>query len=198
MLRSVYPAQPVLLSNPRVPTGFGRPLAILSLVCLLAHIPLIASHFTMAPVITTVMAAVSLVCIPCIRRLWTSPTTHDCAVAAALATAMAGSHAILAMSMGAAPPVATVGSPTAHHHQSHAPTTMSMAHADMPPMPPALQALFVCATAIAVLQAVVGVTAIAITVGRHRSKLSRSRASEAVAPRQTGLAVSRPKCLHGS
>lgn len=141
----------------------------LSLVCLLAHIPLIASHFTMAPVISSAMAAVSIMCVPCIRRLWTSPTTHDCAVAAVLATVMAGSHVILAMSMGAAPPAAVVDTHTAHHHHNQGPTTMSMAHAGMQPIPPALQALFLCATAIAVLQASAAATAIAITVRRHRS-----------------------------
>lgn len=85
-----------------------------------------------------------------------------------LAIAMAGSHAILAMSMTSAPPASMVVAQTGHHHQSHALTTMSMAHAGMQPMPPALQALFLCATAIAVAQAVVGITAIAITVRRHR------------------------------
>ncbi len=86
---------PVLLTNPNVEHRFGRPLAVLSLVCSLAHIPLLSTHFTSAPVVTAVMAVLALACIPCARKLWAAPTTQDCVVAAALAAAMVGLHSSL-------------------------------------------------------------------------------------------------------
>lgn len=166
---------PVLLTNPNVEHRFGRPLAVLSLVCSLAHIPLFSTHFTSAPVVAAVMAVLALACIPCARRLWAAPTTHDCVVAAALAAAMVGLHLILALSMSADEYDVPAGLSAHVHHpigsagvQSPDPMAATAIHQHMP-MHPVVAILFYTATALAVLQIVFNVAAVLSTVAAEKT-----------------------------
>lgn len=158
-------AMPILLTNPAVPIRFGRPLALLTLVCLVAHVPLVVSHFSAAPVTSTVMALVSIACVPCARTLWSAPTTQDCATAAALAITMVGLHLFLVVSMaGSVTPSTSVT--TAAHHQR---TGMPMGDTHHMAMSPSAQALFYLATVMAAAQILLNGLVIATTVRRLKS-----------------------------
>jgi hypothetical protein len=168
-------ATPILLTNPAVPVRFGRPLALLTLACLVAHVPLIASHLTTAPVTSIVMALVSMACIPCARTLWLAPTTQDCATAAALAAAMMGLHLFLSISMAGSVTPATNLTTSAHHQRGGA-SAMDPRHTGMPmgdmshmTTTPAVQALFYLATVMAVVQVLLNGLAIATTVRRLKA-----------------------------
>jgi hypothetical protein len=97
---SPVPTRPILLGNPATPAIVGKFSALLALTCLLAHIPILVTHFTSFPMITGAMASVACVCVPCSRRLWRSPTTHDFMAVASVAAVMVILHIVLALSMG--------------------------------------------------------------------------------------------------
>ena len=169
--------EPMLLQNPVVPLRRGRAAALLAITCLLAHIPLIASHFTLAPVTTAIMAVVSLMCIPCARKLWKAPTTQDCIIAALLAAAMVGMHVALtfAMAAGTSPANTDITVPS-HHHAGAAADPVQPAprsnlghHIDMAP---AIEAMYYLATTMAVLQILLNIVAVTSTVRRAKAHTS--------------------------
>ncbi|MBJ7324375.1 MAG: hypothetical protein JHC70_18790 [Rhodococcus sp.] len=170
--------RPILLANPDVPTRFGRVLALLALSCLVAHVPLIASHLTVAPVTAAVMAAVSLACIPCARRLWTVPSTQDCAVAGTLAAVMVGLHMFLALSMTGTNVHAGGLMPTTAHHKAGVGSiesghvNLSLPNVHHMVMSPFAQVMFQVATAAAVLQILL--SGLAIITAIRRVKASRN------------------------
>ena len=168
---------PVLLQNPSVPLRLGRFAAFLALACLLAHIPVIAGHFAPAPIMSAVMGAVSLLCIPCARKMWCAPTTQDSAIAATLAAVMIGLHLFLGMTMAAA--VVAPSSPDLPmpaHHRGHTAATLAPAQSSTPTevhhhmaMSGTIGVIFYLATAMAAAQILLNVVAIAITVRRTRA-----------------------------
>ncbi|KRE26862.1 hypothetical protein ASG82_10095 [Mycobacterium sp. Soil538] len=170
-------AVPVLLRNPAVPVIVGRALAMLAAVCLIAHIPLIASHLTLAPITSVVMALVSLACIPCARRLWSKPATQDCAVAATLAATMVGLHLFLAISMATPHRVPPLPSgPMPGHNHGIDMSMMNAGHAVMPTadmqpmtMTPVLETAFYLATGAATLQVLLSGLTLGITVRRLKA-----------------------------
>jgi hypothetical protein len=171
-------ALPAPLRNPLVPRRFGRAAALLAAACIAAHIPLIASHFTLAPVTTAMMAVVSLMCIPCIHRLWQAPRTQDCIVAALLAAAMVAMHVTLTFTMSAGT-TALDGDTTAHGHQHH--TRVAVVHPEISShqdhpmgMAPAIGAIYYLATLLAALQILLNVVAVALTVRRAKALAAAS------------------------
>lgn len=171
-------AMPILLSNPAVPQRLGRVAGLLALACLIAHIPLIASHFAAAPIIGAAMVAVSMACVPCARRLWIAPTTQDCTIAAVLAATMVGLHLLLTISTTRSntPAPSDMSTPGHHHTDMSAiadrtQTSTPMGEMHQMAMSPAIELIFYLATAMAILQVLLNVAAIATTI--HRVKAVR-------------------------
>jgi hypothetical protein len=165
---------PVMLQNPPVGGGFGRVLGVNAALCVVIHVPLVAGHLRAAPVLGIVMILASLACIPCIRKLWTKPTTHDCSVAGALAAVMIILHSCMAMGMGAGGADAL----SSHNSLARPHNGITLRHNDdglaqvghelLHPVGQGGEVLYFAATALASLQIVCGWLAVQQTVRRLR------------------------------
>lgn len=174
--------RPILLDNPAVSRNLGRPLAVLSLFCLLSHVPLIISHLKVAPMSTVAMGVVALACIPCARKLWTEPHTHECNVAASLAALMVVLHVSVALSMGSSDGKAMAAMPMhAHHHQVAVVASAEAPNGDVLSLPathtmamsPVAELLMNLATGMALLQVLLNGLVVWLTA--HRFRLSQVR-----------------------
>lgn len=188
--RTAAPTRPpVLLSNPAVSHRWGRSAAVLALACLIAHLPLIVSHVTAAPVSTAAMAIVSLACIPCARRLWTAPTAQDCAVAAALASVMVGVHLLLGITMAGPTAPPSPDMPIAMHQHGGVPVTHELLRpgplAQVPhhmAMSGAVEVIFYLASAMALAQIALNVAAVALVVRREKASAPAPLGQDTVSP----------------
>lgn len=172
---------PLLLQNPVVSIHHGRIAATLAIACLLAHIPLIAGHFLLAPISSVVMGLVSLMCIPCARRLWCSPTTQDCTVAALLAATMVGLHLFLWITMDAPSTPSPTDMPIPVHHHGETTAIADPGQNTMPTggmhrmaMSPGMEMIFYVATTMAAAQILLNVVAIVVTIRRAKAAHCRN------------------------
>ncbi len=157
-MTDVVPAKmPVLLANPPIKPAIGKLSAALAAACLVAHVPLLIAHARDFPITTVAMAAVACACLPCTRRLWRSPTTHDAAMAGALAAAMLILHLYLTMTMaGMGADMAAPIPPGMHHDGTEATMSHLAAHSTGRP----LHALLYVASGLASAQVALAVATV--------------------------------------
>ena len=159
--------RPTVPANPVRANAAGKVAALLALVCVAAHIPVLLTHLALFPGTSLLMLALAVACVACARHLWTKPTIRDWSTAGVLAAGMLVLHAMLMFSMTHTETTsgAESASATGHHHGPAARPTETATMLDGP-----VEVLFFAASALALIQvAMATIVVLPVTLRRPRA-----------------------------
>lgn len=108
---------PIIRTETAGGRSVGAMAALLTLGCVVVHIPIVSAHWVAAPILSAAMMGLTLACLSCLRGLWSHAVVADWVILVMLSLAMLSLHAVMMAPESVGPSMLSTGGHGAGHGQ---------------------------------------------------------------------------------